>query len=108
MNVTQSLQKIILSVIILGFVGFIAYNTIFGEIDITQADVDMPVPEAVGQDILILSDKLKTLKIETDIFSKPLFTNLIDTRAIIIEEPTGRPNPFSAVGNDTASPGRAR
>lgn len=100
MNVTPSLQKLVVALVILGFLGYVVYTTIFSSEPVVVTE-GVQV-ESVGQDILVLADKLNNIKIEKNIFSSPLFTNLIDTTVPINEEEKGRVNPFSKIGEEGA------
>lgn len=101
MNVSPSTQKVVMSVILLAIVAYVGFTTIFGESEVSGEDVVLP--PSVGQDILILADKLNSIVINKEVFSSPLFTSLVDTSSVVIEEPSGRPNPFLPIGNDAGS-----
>lgn len=101
MNVSPSIQKLIVSLIILGVLGYVVFTTIFSSEPPIVAE-GVPV-ETVGQDILVLADKLNNIKIEKNIFSSPLFTNLIDNTTPIADEPVGRINPFAKIGDEGGS-----
>ncbi len=101
MNVSPSTQKLIMTLLILGVLGFVVYSTIFGEVDVPlDADGNPVITAAVGQDVIILADKLESVEIKKDIFSSTLFTNLVDITTSIQDEEQGRDNPFSKIGSD--------
>ena len=55
----------------------------------------------LGQDILILAEKLNTLSIDASVFSSALFTTLVDWSLPLLSESQGRTNPFALIGTDT-------
>ena len=56
--------------------------------------------QIVGQDILALVEKLRTVSLNPAIFSSTLFNNLRDYSIPINPEARGRPNPFAPIGVD--------
>ena len=54
--------------------------------------------EGVGNDILALVEKLKTVSIDSSFLSSPLFTSLMDFKTALVPEAVGRSNPFSTIG----------
>ncbi len=102
MNVTPATQKLLISLIVLAFVGYVSYMTFFGEVEIPQyVDVEaesMGRTEVLGQDILILSDQLQQINIDKSVFSSPLFSSLIDISQPLLPEAQGRENPFAPIG----------
>ncbi len=105
MNVSPSIQKLIVAVVVILALGYVAFTTLTGEVSLEEGD---SIVSPQGEEILILADKLESINIDTDLFSSPLFTSLVDISVPIIEEPKGRPNPFAPIGNDTVSPGSVR
>lgn len=102
MNVTPAIQKLIVTIVILVGLGYLLLNTLTSDIPV---DDTMVATKAEGEEILILADKLDAVNINDSIFSSPLFTSLVDISVPVVEEPKGRPNPFSQIGNDTVSTG---
>ena len=51
-------------------------------------------------DTLALVDKLKTISIDQNVFSSPIFSSLKDFTQTIFPEQQGRTNPFSTIGSD--------
>ncbi len=100
MNISPLLQKIILSTLVISGIGYVLFNTFTGDLPAEG----VPVVELVGQEVLILADQLESVNINKTIFSSPLFTSLSDISVQIVEEPTGRSNPFANVGNEVSSP----
>ncbi len=103
MNVTPLTQKIIVSVVILAVFGYVVFNAITSTEVPVSSDGTPVVTDLIGQDLLILVDKLETIKIDKAIFSSPLFTSLKDNSVAIQEEQKGRVNPFSQIGVDSGS-----
>lgn len=101
MSVSPTLQKLIFTIVILAVIGYVGFTTIFGEADLSQVSVDVPIGDTVGQDILIMADKLDTITIDTSVFASPLFTTLIDITSPVLDEEKGRLNPFLPIGNET-------
>jgi len=64
-------------------------------------NTDVISTEPLGQDILILAEKLEQISINSEIFSSNLFQTLVDLSIPISPEAQGRPNPFAAVGSDS-------
>ncbi len=96
--VTPQLQKIILTILVTAVVGYFAYNLFAGTPAAPSATLNEPV---VGQDILVLVDKLKVFNFDTSIFSSDLITHLTDRSPLILPEAQGRPNPFLPIGQDS-------
>lgn len=100
-------QKLVVTVVTLGLVGFFGYSfflSISGSGPSSSSALDNSSVSlgtgVVGQDISALVAKLKSVSIDTSLFSSPLFSNLKDISTPIIPEPQGRPNPFASVGSD--------
>jgi hypothetical protein len=54
--------------------------------------------ELASQDIIVMVEKLKTVSIESSLFSEPIFTSLRDFSVPLLQENQGRLNPFSRIG----------
>ncbi len=101
MNVSPGTQKLILSLLILSALGFVVYSTLFTELEVPlDLDGNPVISNVVGQDLIILADKLESVEIKRDLFSSSLFTNLVDITVPVEEEVQGRINPFSSIGTD--------
>ena len=87
-------QKIILSIIILAGLGLVFYNTFLGQTETPVSTEGVEVPQSVGQDILVLFDKLNNVNVDKSIFASSLFQSLVDTSSEISPETVGRDNPF--------------
>ena len=88
----------VLGLLVLGALG---YYFFLRSPDTTVISTDLIVPqegEVVGQDILVLVDKLKTISIDSSLFSGALFSNLKDEGVILTPESQGRSNPFAIIG----------
>lgn len=98
MNVTPTVQKLVLSLVILSFIGFVVYSTLFTEEELPLVDGQLQVKEVVGQDILTLSEQLRNVNIDKSVFSSTLFLSLVDISAYVSPEAQGRTNPFLIIG----------
>jgi hypothetical protein len=89
-------NKISIIAIILFIVAIMLYNTFLkGE---TIAVPDDQAAQAVGVDLLAIADKLRTVSLNSEIFSSPLYKALNDFSVLIPEQPIGRTNPFDLIG----------
>jgi hypothetical protein len=97
-------QKLIFALVILAISGFIIYNTFFATSPIGVGSfVDSTATTTIGsegQDIIDMANKIKTVSIDSGLFSSPLFTSLVDFDVPSTPEPQGRPNPFANIGTD--------
>lgn len=94
-------QKILLG--ILGIVVVIAifyYSNLWKSKDVITALTDSPAP-AVGQEVLILVEKIKFVTIDPSIFQDSLFSSLKDISVQVSPENVSRPNPFAPIGFDS-------
>ena len=82
---------------LVAFIGYYFYSK-------NQSVVSIITPaetEGVGDDILALVEKLKTVSIDASFLSSPLFTSLRDFKTALVPESVGRSNPFGAIGLET-------
>mgnify|MGYP003418772689 CR=1 FL=1 len=100
MNVTPSTQKMIVSLAIVLLLGYIVYSTLTVEVSGTVGLDGQTIEAPVGQDILILSDKLESVNINKEVFSSEVFRSLVDISVQVSTESKGRVNPFAEIGND--------
>lgn len=108
MKVTPTIQKIILSAVILCLILFVVYTTLFSDEELPLADgvllIDgVPLVNVPGQEILLLAESLEKVNIDKSIFSAALFTNLVDISVEVVPEPQGRTNPFLPIEVYTSS-----
>ncbi len=52
----------------------------------------------IGQDIVILAEKLNSIDLDTSVFSDPSITSLKDFNINLYTESQGRTNPFALIG----------
>lgn len=96
---TLKKYKLMLGLTVLIVVGFFVY-TIFISEPFPEEDTlvttspERSEVEAVTIDLLTLLLSLKTLEIDTSIFSDDRFKSLIDFSVELVPQPIGRPNPF--------------
>lgn len=93
------MKKILIAVIVLGALGA-AWYYFYGNSEIDLSVMDLSDTSVVGQNILILTEKLKYIEIDPAIFSGALLANLRDFRVPLTSEVQGRPNPFAPFGVD--------
>jgi hypothetical protein len=92
----------VLGVIALGVSGtafFIGTNS-FAQED--TADLPEPPSSVVneGTKILAILEEMKSITLDTGIFTDPMFQNLSDFTVELAPEPISRPNPFAPIGQD--------
>jgi hypothetical protein len=97
-------QKILTYVLVLVLIaaGYYYYN-LYGGSSITAGVVSTDYSAPVGEDILLLVQKMDRVNIDESVFTSRLFTNLIDSSISVNQEEKYRPNPFAPLGNNTAS-----
>lgn len=83
-----------LSIII--FVGYLTFIRDDGSSTHTQTATSATV-ELETQQLLSMLNELKSLDVNGELFSDPLFLSLKDFREALGEEPSGRPDPFAVV-----------
>lgn len=94
-------KKIIIAVVLIGVLGFLIYTFFIKDSDIISADlINPPEDEIVGQDILKLVEKFKSVSIDQSLFSGVLFSNLKDFSATVSPDPQGRPDPFGSIESE--------
>ena len=103
---SSKFSKILVIILALGAGAFGVYYFYFSNPDATIPLEGLALPsdsEPVGEDILILADKIRTINIDPAVFSSPLFANLKDFSAPVTAEAKSRPNPFAPIGSDNSS-----
>lgn len=93
-NFMQKIYVVIATLLILGYFGY----SIFWSSSSTATGPDLSGTVIVGQDILSLVARLKTISIDQSFFSSPLFVNLQDSSVTLFPESQGRANPFAPIG----------
>jgi hypothetical protein len=89
-------KKLIGWVVIVVIAGFAVYTLLKSAPD----DAAMAEVPSVGTDLLELLNKLKSVSFDTDLFSSPSFTSLVDWTLPLPIPSLGRPNPFEKIGLD--------
>ena len=87
-----------LAVLVLGGLGYYFFFS-----SSSTVPVGLLVPsdgQVVGQDVLVLVEKLRTISIDQNVFSEALFTSLQDRTVSLTPESQGRQNPFALIGLD--------
>jgi hypothetical protein len=94
-----STKQIIIGVSAILISGVLIYTFFIRGSGAIPVDVLVPVSDqSVGQDILVLVDKFKSVSIDPSLFSSTLFTTLKDSSVPLNPESQGRVNPFANIG----------
>lgn len=95
---SSNIKKIIIAIVVLLVLGVGGYMFL-GNASTIPVSVIVPQEDgAVGQDVLVLINKLKSASIDSSIFSSALFINLNNTSIPLNPEQQGRLNPFALIG----------
>ena len=98
---SQNTKKILfgsMGLIILAVLGY--YFLIKSSTPVTDLVIS-PDGEIVGQDILILVDKLEAISIDSAFLTEGLFVNLKDLATPLTPEAQGRSSPFATIGGES-------
>ena len=99
MNLIKKYQNIfIIGGLLIG--AFVVYSIFFtggNDAALTAQDVD-PSQSAVEQELISLLLELRSITLDTTIFSDTRFQSLEDFSQDIVAEPVGRTNPFAPLG----------
>jgi hypothetical protein len=96
-------QKLIFALVIFAIAGFIIYSSFFsgsGLGGVVSSD-DTATTTDTGQDIVNMASEMDNISINSQLFSLPIFVNLVDFDVPPSPVAQGRPNPFAPIGNDT-------
>ena len=106
-------QKYIIALVVLLVLGALSYIFFFRNANVASVSLNNSVVTTsdkalnnsgiVGQDILILVQKLSAISIDNALFSGALFTNLKDYSIPLNPESQGRLNPFAPIGSDSGT-----
>ncbi|MBI4155754.1 MAG: hypothetical protein HY507_00800 [Candidatus Zambryskibacteria bacterium] len=95
-------KKIFIGLPIVIILSFLIYSFFFdSKLSVSPLAENSPM---VGQDILTLVEKLKTISIDPSILSSSLFISLKDFGILLTSEPQGRSNPFAPIGAEFSAP----
>ncbi|MEK7461486.1 MAG: hypothetical protein AAB586_00215 [Patescibacteria group bacterium] len=87
-----------LAIIIIFIVAMFLYNFFFKSNTIA---IPSEVPaSSIGDDLIIMREKLQAVTLNQSIFSSVGFLLLTDFSTDIPSQPVGRPNPFNIIGRD--------
>lgn len=97
MNLSRKnlLTLICAAVVLIGGAYYFFFFTDSGEDTVISAGA--PASEAEVSFIALVG-QLGPIEFDTRILDEPRFTNLVDIRTTIIDEPKGRPDPFGPLG----------
>ena len=89
-------KKILIALPIILVIGYFVYSTFFATPvpPLDDTAVFGGTTEILGQDILIMVEKLRGIAIDKSVFSGAALTHLQDFSTPITSEPQGRSNPF--------------
>ena len=99
MDFFQKNQKVILAIVLLGG-AFYAYSAFFKPNSTLVVTPDDLTAQAVGAEVIDLQNKITSVKLKQGLFTSTLYNKLIDFSKPILEQPTGRTNPYSPIGLD--------
>ena len=91
-------QKILIGLGALVILGGVLYYFYYGS---SSVPVDLLLPQesqAVGQDVIVLVEKLNLISIDSSLFSSVLFTSLKDFTVALFPESQGKLNLFAPIG----------
>ena len=94
---TPLLKKlfIVLGVVAVGAVGYFVYlNLGSTEEPLTTTGVMGDATELQAQELLVRLQRLRSVDIDGSIFADERFSTFVDIRQVIVDESTGRANPF--------------
>lgn len=92
MNISSDAKKALVIIPIFLVIGYFAYTYLANPS--TPSEPLAADTGILGQDILIMVDKLRVISIDKAVFSGPLLTHLQDFSSAIYQEPQGKSNPF--------------
>jgi hypothetical protein len=67
-----------------------------------------PQASLISPDLMLSITKIESINVDDKIFSDPVFQSLEDYTVTLIEEPSGRPNPFAPVQSQSRNPSNSR
>jgi len=97
MNIPKSVQNIIFVGVIV-VIAFIAYSFFIAkepEAVLSTGTATASGVSAPDQDLIALLLELKSITLDSSVFTSPAFASLQDFSQELIPEPVGRTNPFS-------------
>ncbi len=91
-------KKIIIGVLVFT-AAFFTYS--FFKDDISDKSGSLSITEQksvniLGQDIVRVLNRIKSINLDRGIFNDPVYNNLIDRSSVIADQPVGRENIFSS------------
>lgn len=97
-SIRQKILSIIL-LLVLSAAAFYYYRIYGGSIGKVTEIIKAENTAPVGEDILVLVQKLNYVNIDDSIFSSPMFSYLKDYTVLVNVEDKSRPNPFAPIIN---------
>jgi len=88
-------NKTAIVALVILILGFLAYSILF-----SSDQVEETVTSGENTDILELSQELSNISFDQELFTSPGYMMLKDFSAELEAQPTGRSNPFGAIGQN--------
>ena len=88
---------VIIGLVVIAFVGYSFFVTGGNDNPLVVQDIDQS-QTAVEQELLSLLLELRSIQLNTTLFSDERFQSLQDFNQDIVSEPVGRSNPFAPLG----------
>jgi len=88
---------VIIGLVVIAFVGYSFFVTGDSDNPLVVQDIDQS-QTAVEQELLSLLLELRSIQLNTRLFSDERFQSLQDFNQDIVSEPVGRSNPFAPLG----------
>ncbi|HET8575271.1 MAG TPA: hypothetical protein VFM02_03835 [Candidatus Paceibacterota bacterium] len=94
---------LLVAVLAVAYFGYRSFSSGQKGAALISGDANQESATVAGQQILSLLDDLKKIHLDDSIFADPSFLSLKDFTVSIQNQPKGRPNPFSPIGDDDFS-----
>lgn len=97
----NTLKSLVIVIGTLAVVGFIGYTYLTRDASIDESSlliVESPTASGVDGDLLKALQQLRTIKLDSAIFSDPSFRSFEDFGTRLTPQSPGRPNPFAPIG----------
>lgn len=105
---TWSISKIVIAIalIISASVGYMTFVGPSHNVQAQSTDEETIAPtgeerEIIGKDLLVVLEKIESIKLDESIFTDPAFVSLQDYSITLVPETAGRINPFAPLPGST-------
>ncbi len=94
-------KKIIIfvGIILISFIIYFIFKADDAEIDELIQSTEKQEIDILSEEVIQTLDKIKTLKLNDNVFNDPIFLRLKESDVRINPEPVGRDNPFERISN---------